>query len=398
MKYMAKTVLWRRKPIVVGITGSVGKTTTKDMIAHILREHKKVGYATKNFNNEIGVPLTILGMEKDIQSIAGVCNVLKHWAVAMFGVSYPEVVIVEMGVDRPGDMEYLLSIVQPDISVLTAISFAHSEFFHSIEEIAAEKQKIITHAKKSTIAIVNYDDRYARNVRDKTSGPVLFYGKNEEALYCASDVEVCFRQCHTTGLSFKLNYDGKVIPVRLHHLCAEHLIYATLAALTVAHQFHINMIEAVGDIADFVTSPGRMRLVEGKNDVLVIDDTYNASPKAMKAAIITLNSVPALRRIAVLGDMRELGSVSKEEHLKIARVISKCDIHAVFLVGDEMRVAYEELVRSHKNVWHADRSTDVVSDVLVYVEQGDVVLVKGSRGIHMEEVTRRLAQDPSQTL
>lgn len=398
LKYMAKAVLLRHHPKVIGITGSVGKTTTKDMIVHIVRQHKTVCFANRNFNNEIGVPLTIIGAKKDIGSWGDMMCVIGAWIRVLSRSTYPEILIVEMGVDRPGDMEYLLSIVKPDIAVLTAVSFAHSQFFASIEEIAKEKQKIITQTERSGVAIVNYDDRYTRSVQEKVRDPILFYGTQDGAMYRATDIEVCFRQCHATGLSFKLNYEGKVIPVRLHHLCAQHLVYAALAALAVAHQLHINMIEAVRDLADFVTSPGRMRLLEGKNDVLIIDDTYNASPKAMEAAIKTLHVVPASRRIAVLGDMRELGVVSKEAHEEIAREILRSDIDAVFLVGQEMQHAYIELAKVRKNVWHKMSSKEIVSDVRVYLEQGDVILVKGSRGIHMEIVTRDLAIDPSQTL
>ena len=398
LRLMAQIVLLRQKPFIIGITGSVGKTTTKDMIAHILSGQKKVWSTRRNYNNEIGVPLTILGIDRDVNSFAGIFYIIYRWICAVMTTKYPEILVVEMGVDRPHDMDHLMSFVKPDVAVLTAISYAHSEFFDSIKDIIDEKQKIIILMKAGGTAIINYDDKNIRTVIQKTNNHVISYGIMENADVMATDIELCFRQCHTTGLSFKLNYKGKMIPVRLHNICARHMVYAALAALVVADVLHINIIEAVNDIADVVTSPGRMRLLEGKNDVLVIDDTYNASPKAMKAAIETLGSAPAQRRVAVLGDMRELGKRSQKEHQKVARYVKENDVHTIFYVGKEMHNAFIISKEEQKECYHFNESSEAISKVTSYVEQGDIVLVKGSRGIHMEKVVRAIVQDPTQTL
>lgn len=398
LKALSLSVLWRQKPFVIGITGSVGKTTAKDMIAHILQRHENVWVTQKNYNNEIGVPLTVLCVERSINSINGVIHICIKWLWAMCTKKYPKVLIVEMGVDRPGDMDYLLSIVKPDIAVLTAVSHAHSEFFTSVEDIAQEKQKIVTKMKVTGKAIVNADDKHVISVAKKTHAKIITYGTSDLAHYSASDIEVCFGKHNVTGLSFKLNYKGKVVPVRLKNVIARHMIYAALSALAVADILHINVVEAARDITDFVASPGRMRLLPGKDDTLIIDDTYNASPKAMNAAIATLHAAPAYRKIAVLGDMRELGSVSQKAHENVAEKILKGHIDAVFLVGQQMKYAYKKLYEHKKNIYHFDTSEDVVDAVAAFIEQGDLVLVKGSRGIHMEYIVRKIAQDRTQTL
>ncbi len=398
LRWMARIVLWRHKPYIIGITGSVGKTTTKDMIAHVLQGHKSIGYTKKNYNNEVGVPLTLFGIDRDVNSISGVFYTFYKWLSVLCVAKYPEIVVLEMGVDRPGDMDYLMNFVSPDISILTTIAPAHSEFFPSVEHIAQEKQKIITKMKNGGVAIVNADDRNVVNVCDKTKNRCVTYGTDTHANFSATDIEVCFQQCYTTGLSFKLNYDGKVIPVRLSNLCADHMVFAALATLAVAHELKINLIEAVSDLADFVTSPGRMRLLTAKNDALVIDDTYNASPKAMKAAVYTLGRIPAKRKIAVLGDMRELGKVSVAEHKKVATYIVENKIDAVFFVGEKMHDAYETLQqRTIEKIYFPDAKS-AVEHVVKYVEQGDVILVKGSRGVHMESIVQRIVNDPSQTI
>ncbi len=398
LRLMAKVVLLRQKPFIIGITGSVGKTTAKDMITHILSAQKTVWSTRRNYNNEIGVPLTILGINRDVNSFAGVLFIIYRWIYAVLTTEYPEILVIEMGVDRPYDMDYLMGFVKPDIAVLTAISYAHSEFFDSIKEIIDEKQKLIILMKSGGTAVINYDDKNVRTVMQKTNNHIISYGTMENADVTATDIELCFRQCHTTGLSFKLNYKGKMIPVRLHNICARHMVYATLAALAVADVLHINIIEAVNDIADVITSPGRMRLLEGKNDVLVIDDTYNASPKAMQAAIDTLGSAPAHRKIAVLGDMRELGKCSVKEHQKVAKYVRDNDINVIFYVGNEMHHAYIISRDEHKECYHFIDVTEAIDTVSSYVEQGDIVLVKGSRGIHMEKIVRAIVHDPSQAL
>jgi len=397
LRLMSQVVLWRHQPFVIGITGSVGKTTTKDVIVHILKKHKKIYYTKKNYNNEIGVPMTILGVNDDINSVHAVVAIVVKWIKIMFSRCYPEILVVEMGVDRPNDMEYLTSIIQPDISVLTAISYAHSEFFEDIGEIVKEKQKIITNMKESGVAVVNYDEKNNCSINRFSNNRMITYGINEKATFTASDMEVCFYECHNTGLSFKLRYDGKVIPVRLNYIIAQHLVYSILAGLAVATELGFNMIDVIGEIADFKSSPGRMRLADGKNDSIIIDDTYNASPRAMFAAIKTLEQSPYKRKIAVLGDMRELGDISRAEHEKVSEQLIKANIRDIFLVGDEMKFAYNKLRKNHDMIVTHFNTSDEASDcVMNYVKPGDIVLVKGSRGIYMENIIQKLVINDSE--
>ncbi len=390
---MSRTILWRYKTCVVAITGSVGKTTSKDVIVHILEKHKKIYYTKNNYNNEIGVPLTVLGIDEHIDSVFVMFQVIFVWIKKIIYCQYPEVIIVEFGIDRVGDMDYLTKIAPPDIAILTAISYAHSEFFKDIDEIKAEKQKIITNLKRDGIAVINYDDENVRSVMGKAKAKIITYGTNKEADFIASDTEICFYRCHETGISFKLNYKEKIIPVRLDNIIAKHFIYAILSGIVVADILDINVIDVIKDIHNFQSSKGRMRLLKSNENILIIDDTYNASPKSMRSAIKTLKEIPGKKKVVVLGDMRELGSISNEEHIKIANQLN--GINVVFLVGDEMELLYDKLKKDDLIVRHYKLSTDAIDSVANYINNNniDVVLIKGSRGIHMEYIVKELVSD-----
>ncbi len=395
--FMAWCVLRRQKPFIIAVTGSVGKTTTKDMIAAVVATEKTVRCTQKNYNTEIGVPLTIFGVGYSVNSMKSMCGVVRAWLASVFTDFYPDVLIVEMGVDRPGDMDYLMNLVQPDVSVLTSVAYAHSEFFASIEDIAQEKQKIVTLMEKKGVAIVNGDDKHVKSVVSHAPVHTMLYGTHKSHDFYASDIDLCFWQCAVTGLSFKLNYDGKVIPVRLQNVCAKHLVYAALASLAVAEILHINVVNAAGTLMDFVTAPGRMRLLEGMNGSLVIDDTYNASPRAMEAAIDTLAEATSTQKIAILGDMRELGKVSQKEHENIAHLLRKHNITHCIFVGEEMKYAYDVLHDTCSASYYMS-SLDAVEEARKYAQPEHIILVKGSRGIHMEYIARALVLDDTQTL
>lgn len=408
LKVMAQTVLWRHHPIVVAMTGSVGKTTTRDMIAHVLGASMDVRVPAKNFNNEIGVPLTIIGARQPVRGVGDMCAVSWRWARTLCARTYPRVVIVECGVDHPGDMRYLMRIVQPDVAVITVIASAHRAFFTSTDAIAREKYEMVRFVKKNGMALLNADDRYVHVApRPDPSVTVRTYGAGDDAYYRVTDGGLCGdgARCAAGGVSFKLNYDGKVIPVRLHRICALHSIPAAVAALGVADWLHINVVDAAARIADFVPTPGRMRLLDGARGVRIIDDTYNASPASMRAALATVGTLSATgRRIAIVGDMLELGDVCASSHRAVADDVRENGIDIALFVGSHMRLAAQALRErgwGDDRVVHVDTPDAAAACAVAMVREGDLVLVKGSQGMRMEKVVARLlpsASDPTSLL
>jgi len=400
LRWMAHVLLKKYNPIIVGITGSVGKTSAKEATFLVLSHFYRVRQSQKNYNNEIGIPLTIIGARSGEQSLRGWARVVVQWFWALlFPVEYPEVLILEMGIDRPGDMKYLLSFVPVRIAVVTAIGPAHVEFFGNVERIAAEKERIVSAIGSNGSVILNADDQRVMAMEKKAKVPVTTFGCVETARVFASDIMQNFsRDKALKGISFKLNYDGKSIPVRLHHVVARHYISAVLAALSVGIALRLNLVECARAVENFISLPGRMNLLDGISGSTIIDDTYNASPRAVEAAVQTLAEMPATRLIVVLGDMLELGELSEREHTAIASLLASHHITLFYAMGVRMEHAYRAALTSGcftpDTVFYFEDPVLTGRALASVLREGDVVLVKGSQGMRMEKVVEEIMAEP----
>ncbi len=398
LKWLAKATLFRYRPKVIGITGSVGKTTTKDAITFALSENLSLYATAKNYNNEIGVPLTILGIASSPgKSFSSWCRVfLQSFFRLFFFSSYPKVLILEMGVDRPGDMEYLLSIVHPDISIITDISSSHIEFFKTLEAIAQEKGKLVESLSREGIAILNADNSYTWAMRKNSLGKVITYGFDKRASLQAFNDSLTF-EGGFSGMRVKIEYKDNVIPLRLHHIITEHHLKAVLASLVVCDVLGINLIEAIRRLEEFKPPAGRFRVLEGIGESILIDDTYNASPSSTREAIGALKNLRKEHTIAVLGDMLELGEEEEKSHRDLAEDIRKAKINKIVLVGMRMKYLFDELQKngfSSENLWWVKTPSEAIVYVSRIVDSGKVVLVKGSQSMRMEIVVESIMKYP----
>lgn len=401
LRIMAVALLKRHRPIVIGITGSVGKSSTKEAIATVLSARFRVRQSPGNFNNEIGIPLTILGsLDTKRSRLRLVVAPFRFLLTFVLPRSrYPEILILELGIDRVGDMEYLLEFLSPVVGVLTTISTSHLEFFKSLSVVSREKGKLILSLPKNGLAVLNADEPRVMKFRDKTKAAVLSYGFDESADVRGTHVAF-FRDTAALpiGSSFKLEYEGKSIPVRLPNIIAEHHISAALAAAAVGIFFKMNPLEVAEALRNFQSLPGRMRLFNGVHRALLIDDTYNASPKSLLAALKTLGKLEGSRRVVVLGDMLELGADSDQAHRDVAGWIREHDIHEVFLLGTGMLLAKEELERANFPSEHLHWFSDPESlgdQLVAFLREGDLVLLKGSQGMRLEKAVEMALLEPS---
>lgn len=400
LRLMAKAVLGKYKPTIIGITGSVGKSSTKEAVFEALSSKFDVRKNEKNYNNEIGLPLTVIGAESGNSSIFKWMKVFLKWLeVIVLPIRYPKILVLEMGIDRPGDMEYLLSFLTPSIGIITNIYGSHLEFFKGIDHILKEKGKLVRSLPEDGLAILNSDDERLVAYKEKIKSPVVFFGLGDGAEIKASDISFNFEDFQPQGISFKLNYKGKIIPIRLPFVLAPHLIYPALAAIAVGNFFKINLVDIAGALSGFKPPLGRMNLINGAGNNYIIDDTYNSSPDSAMAALDVMKNFKAMRRIAALGDMLELGEISKEKHKEVLSYALEKGINIFFVTGERMKKAAFELEKNGKlsgKVFYFDDPESLGIELKRGLRKGDLVLVKGSQGMRMEKAVKEIMAHPEE--
>jgi len=406
LKILSKLILKKYKPKIIGITGSVGKTSAKEAVYTVLKTKFNVRRNTKNYNNEIGLPLTIIGSDSPGKSIFGWLGVFfKALGLILFkDKNYPKILVLEMGVDRPGDMKYLMGIAKGDIGIVTLISHSHEEFFEDVKEIQKEKGLLVENLKPGGWAILNFDDELTRELAGKSKVKVLSYGFKEGAMLRAQELVFSFEKTkevdNLLGLSFKLTYNGSFIPVLLPQVIGYNSIYAALVAAAVGLTMEMNLVEISKAMREFDSPNGRMNLIDGIKHTLIIDDTYNSSPISVMSALDIVSKIPiakGARRFAVLGDMLELGKYSEEGHREVGRYAAKARVDKLITVGERARDiarSAEEAGMARDNIFEYTDVAEAGRFIQQRIEQGDLILVKGSQGMRLEKIVKEIMAEP----
>lgn len=404
LKLLAKLVIKKYHPIVIGITGSVGKTSAKDAIAYILNNKFKVRTSYKNYNNEIGLPLTIIGAVSPGRSIFAWLRVfIKASFLIITSVKYPKILVLEMGVDRPGDMKYLLSIVSVKIAVVTDIGHSHLEFFNSIENIKKEKQVLIENIDNKGLAIINYDNKYSKGMIDLSKANVVTFGFQEGADIKAQDISYNYKggNYELNGLRFKLNNKGSIVPVYMKNVLSKPAIYSALIGAATALYFDMNLVEVANILENFSLPAGRMNYIPGVNNTFIIDDSYNSSPESASTAIETLDEIRIdadAKKYAILGDMLEIGKYTEEGHKLMGKKIAESSIDYLIVVGNKsVEIAKGAIAHkmSQDSIFHFNSSEEAARFIKHRIEAGDLILVKGSQKIRMEKIVEQIMAEPN---
>lgn len=402
LRLMAVLVLKKYNPKIIGITGSVGKTSTKEAVFAVLSTKFRARRNDKNYNNEIGLPLTIIGVSSGESSLLRWLSVFFKWLYVMIApIKYPEILILEMGADRPGDIKYLTEFIKSNIAIITDISSSHLEFFKNIEGVAKEKSILARELGEDGIAILNIDNSHIAKLNDQIRRSTLSFGFSEQAQMRATDISFNYvnNDEEIRGLSFKLNYKGATIPVRLNNILAKHQIYSALAAAAVGVEFGINLVEIGVALENFILPCSRMNLLVGIKNSYIIDDTYNSSPTSALAALEALGEIKANRKIAVLGDMLELGEETAEKHKLLGKKFLEIKGDLFLAIGERMKNAGNELVKNNfpqKNIFYFSNSMEAGEKLAEIILMGDLILVKGSQGMRMEKVVEKIMAKPEE--
>lgn len=343
---------------VIGVVGSVGKTTTKEVVAQVLRRHRSVLASPGNFNNEIGLPIALFEL-----------------------TGQHDRAVLEMGAYHIGEIADLCRIAQPQVAVLTTLGPTHLESFGSMAAIEQAKGEIVDYLSESGLAVLNGDDERVRRMEQRARCPVVFYGQGEGNLVRATDLV----SRGLDGIAFRLHYPGGSVQVETP-LIGQHSVYPCLAAAAVALADDIDGPEIAAALAEEAARP-RLKPLAGRNDSTILDDSYNAAPISVAAALEVLAGHRG-RRIAILGDMLELGELEVAAHREVGQKAAAA-VDLLIVVGRRARdIGAAAEAAGLAAVAYAERGEDVDFEPA----PGDLVLVKASRGMRLETVVARLVE------
>jgi UDP-N-acetylmuramoyl-tripeptide--D-alanyl-D-alanine ligase len=395
----AKLVLKRYKPKIIAVTGNVGKTSTKDAIYTSLCDFVSVRKNQKSFNSEIGVPLTILGLENAWGNpLKWIQNIVKGAWVFIIKQKYPDWLVLEIGADHPGDIESITKWITPDIVVVTRIPGVpvHIEYFKDSNALMEEKAFLLKALRDDGIAILNADDENILALGKYVKGTVIHYGVENPATIQADKYALMYDGDYLAGIQFRILYDSNIIPVVLKGVVGIQHVYPVLASACVGLVLKMPLVKLTESFSKHEYPRGRMNILKGINNSVIIDDTYNSSPTALEFALKTLKDVLAKgRKIAVLGDMLELGSHSVHAHKEGGRLV-KDSADIVLTVGVRARDFKDSAIEagmSKKSAFSFSTSSEAGEFLEKFINEGDVILVKGSQSMRMEKAVAMILED-----
>lgn len=357
---------------VVAITGSTGKTTTKDMICNVLSRKFNVLKTQGNFNNEIGLPLTLFGLE-----------------------SHHQLAVLEMGMSGFGEIRRLAAVAPPKVAVITNIGISHIEKLGSRDNIWKAKSEVLEQFGEGCTVILNDDNDILHREAERMKGEpipydVIRFGTGAGAEYRADDI----RMLGEDGIEYNLSVEKGTYPIKLN-APGRHNVYNSLAAIATGRVFGMEMNDIQSGLLEFVSGSMRLNIfsIKHRENIKVIDDAYNASPDSVKAALHILRDMEGRRKIAILGDMLELGEYSHSAHKQTGRTAAECGVNILLTRGRDSAWIGEGAVEAGmdtRNVFHSKDNQGVIQWLGSYLQEGDRILVKGSRGMHMEEIVSYL--------
>ena len=403
----ARLALRCYRPHLIGITGNTGKTSAKDAIYAVLAKSFPVRCSAKSFNSEIGVPLSILGRPNAWgRPLGWLKNLIAGLLLSLLRRDYPTWLILEIGVDRPTDLQRLAKWLELEVAVLTSLPAVpvHLEAFASAEDLIQEKLTLLTMVQTGGVIILNGDDERIMAAREKLNGNfkrlhlrVLTYGFKDGNNLQLNNERLYYENNRPVGLTFKVNYQGHMVPFRLTGLIGRHQLYAPAAALAVGAALNLNLVTMAEALIAYQPPPGRLRLLRGLKDSIILDDTYNASPAAVTEALKTLKEITTTgKKIVVLGEMLELGEKTIDAHQQIGReaalvadLIITVGVRAKFIAE-----AAEQKGIHPDNLKHFAEARAAGQALEHLLAPGDLILVKGSQAVRLERVVEEIMAEP----
>jgi UDP-N-acetylmuramoyl-tripeptide--D-alanyl-D-alanine ligase len=404
LKLEARLVLKKYKPKIIAVTGSVGKTLAKEALYLVLSKHLFVRKSEKSFTAELGIPLAIIGCPYSIWNpFEFAKNILFGVWILIFKSDYPEWIILEIDADKPGDLVSAADLIEPDVVVLTAIGDvpAHIETFFYLESFLAEQKYFLDSLKRNGVLVYDADDATASRLASEIETDKISCGATGENVVRAFESEILYGNGKTgsipIGMSFNLEFKSEQHKLNIFETIGAQNIKLSLLAFGAATHLGLVPKDITSALNKFVSIPGRMKLVQGIKETIIIDDSYNSSPQAMSVAIKAVSEIKAVeKKIFVIGDMLELGRFSSDEHKKIA-ISVKDAASNVICVGIRTRKLRDELINlgfDETKIISIDTSIEAGKELQGILDVGDIVLVKGSQAMRMERIVEEIMKHP----
>lgn len=400
---LAQFYVWRYRPMIVAVTGNTGKTSVKEAIAAVLRANKKIRVSEGNLNNEWGIPLTILGdWSGEYYDRGGTLGlwlkVLGRGLVDWLKPGYPEVLVLEYGADRPGDISRLARKFRPHIAVITAIGEipVHVEYFSGPQAVAQEKSELVRHLLPTGWAVLNIDDPAVVEMKNYTRAKIMTFGFLPEADIRISGFDFKVNlQNRPEGVTFKLHQGESFVPVRVEGSLGKSQAWAAAAAAAVGSILGMNLVTVSEMLSKHRGPAGRLKIIPGIKNSTIIDDTYNASPASTHLALDTLKVLPAKRKIAVLGDMLELGEYSTKAHEAVGNQAGTI-VNWLITVGARAKFIADAAANqmSPERIFSFSLAAQAGQKLQELIEEGELILIKASQGMRLEKVTEEVMAEP----
>lgn len=365
LQKLAKEVLREHKIKVVGITGSNGKTTTKEFSSLLLSSTFNVLKSEGNFNNHLGLPLSLLRLNN------------RH-----------EVAVLEMAMSAPGEIRALTRIAPPDVAVITNVNPVHLQFFKSTEEIAEAKKEILEGIKTGGIAVLNGDDPQIKKIARDWKGKKILFGLSSECDIRAQNIQ----KLGFEGMLFKISYGQRQEKIHFPFFY-ESSLYNLLAASAIAYSLSVPFENILDKIKTLKPFPKRGVLIPLKRNIKLVDDSYNSNPRALETALKALAELPSKRKVAVLGDMLELGEKEAKFHTQAGKRVAKWGWDCLVTVGPlslHMAEGASSSGMKRNQIFSFKDSEEAAEEIWTLVHDGDLILVKGSRKIKTEKIVEKL--------
>ncbi len=401
LRVLARWTVKRYRPFVIGVTGSAGKTSTKSAIYAVLKSEFSVRMGRGNLNNELGLPLVVLG---DYKTSGGTFFWLKVIVLGFSGLiwrrNYPEILILEYGADKPGDIDYLLTVVKPDLTVVTAVGEipVHVEFYNGPEGVAKEKGKLASSVGSGGSVVLNFDDPFVADMKDLINVDVMTYGFSDGADLRIGGFMNRSEDDKPLGVSFKLETGDNFVPVKIDGSLGKAVAYSAAAAAAVGLIKDMNLVKISEALAQFHGESGRCYLLDGVKNTNLIDDTYNSSPIAVASALDILKDISAHRKVAILGDMAELGQYTNHAHEEAGKLVAGVADVLVTVGGKGKFIAdgAEKHGLDKKNIYSFTDSEEAIKNIKDIIEPNDLILIKGSQSMRMEKIVMEIMAEPQE--